>query len=79
MSVEKAVGLGLTGNEISKEITGTSEVSAGRTIVATSAGAVLGAAASGALVVTGVAAAAPVVVPLAVASATVSFIASLFD
>jgi hypothetical protein len=79
MSVEKAIGLGLTGNEISKEITGTSEVSAGRTIVATGAGAALGAAASGALVVTGLAAAAPVVVPLAVASATVSFIASLFD
>lgn len=78
MSVEKAVSLGIAGNEISKKITGTSGVSAGRSAVATAAGATLGASAAGALVVTGFISA-PVTVPLAVAAGTVSFIASLFD
>ena len=78
MSVEKAVGLGITGNEISKKITGTSEVSPERTAIATSAGVALGAAASGALIVAGVAAT-PVTVPLALASGAVAFLASLFD
>lgn len=79
MTIPQAVTLGVTGNEISKKITGTSDVSAGRTAVATGAGAALGAAAAGTLVVAGVAAAAPVTVPLAVAAGAVSFIASLFD
>lgn len=78
MSVSKAVGLGVVGNELSKKITGTSEVSTERSVVATGTGAALGAAASGALVVAGAAAAAPLVVPLAVASGLVSFIASRF-
>ncbi|MEY4980141.1 MAG: hypothetical protein RLZZ352_2411 [Pseudomonadota bacterium] len=78
MSIHKTVGLGLLGNEISKEITGTREVSTERTAVATGAGIALGASASGALVVAGVAAS-PVVVPLAIASGAVSFVASLFD
>jgi len=78
MSIHKAVGLGLMGNELSKKIAGTSEVSAGRSVVATGTGAALGAAASGALVVAGVAAA-PVVVPLVMATGVVSFVASLFD
>lgn len=78
MSVEKAVSLGIAGNEISKKITGSSEVSAGRSAVATTAGAALGASAAGALVVTGMVSA-PLTVPLAVAAGTVSLIASLFD
>jgi len=78
MSITKAVTLGVLGNEFSKKISGTSEVSAGRSVVATSTGAALGAAASGALVVAGVAAA-PVVVSLTVATGVVSFVASLFD
>ncbi|WP_324034655.1 hypothetical protein [Aeromonas caviae] len=78
MSVEKAVGLGITGNEISKKITGTSEVSPERTAIATGTGVALGAAASGALIVAGVAAT-PVTVPLALASGAVAFLASLFD
>lgn len=78
MSLPKAVGLGVMGNELSKEITGTSEVSTERSVVATGTGAALGAVASGALVVAGTAAAAPLVVPLAVASGFVSLIASRF-
>jgi len=78
MSIDKAFALGLSGNEISKKITGTSEVSAGRSVVATGSGAALGAAATGALVVTGFASA-PVVVPLAIASGIVGGVASLFD
>lgn len=77
MSIFKAVNCGVSGNELSKQITGTSEVSTGRSVVATGAGSALGAVASGALVVTGFATA-PVTVPLVVASGLVSFIASRF-
>lgn len=82
MSIEKAVSLGCAGNEISKKITGTSEVSAGRTVVAVGAGAATGAIAGGALAVGAVAlgvASAPITVPLAAASALFAGIASLFD
>lgn len=82
MSVYKCVGLGLRGNELSKTITGTSEVSAGRTVVAAGSGAALGGAAAGAVTVGAAAmgvAAAPVTVPLAVGSAVVAGICSLFD
>ncbi len=83
MTVPQAITLGVTGNELSKKITGTSDVSAARTAVATGTGAALGAAAAGTLVVAagavGFAATAPITVPLAVASGAVSFIASLFD
>jgi hypothetical protein len=75
MSIEKAVGLGMAGNEISKRITGTSEVSPGRSAIAAVAGTALGAAATRALVITGVVAA-PVTIPLAVASGIVSLVAS---
>lgn len=78
MAINKAVTLGLTGNELSKKITGTSEVNGGRTAVATATGAVLGAAADGAIIFFG-ASSAPIVVPLAVGSAVVAGIASLFD
>lgn len=78
MSIEKAITAGLTGEKISRTITGTSEVSAGRTVVSTVAGAALGA---GATVATAalVAGAAPLVVPVAVAAGAVSFIRSLWD
>lgn len=78
MSIPHAVALGLSGNELSKKITGTDEVCASRTAVATGAGAALGAGAAGTIVVAGITAA-PIVVPLAVGAAAVGFIASLFD
>lgn len=82
MTIHKAITAGITGNEISKKITGSSEVSVGRTVVATGAGAVVGAAAAGTLVIGAAAvgiAAAPVTVPLTLASALCAGIASLFD
>lgn len=79
MTIEKAVGLGIAGNEISKKVTGTDEVSAGRSMVATAAGAALGAGAAGTLAVAGFAAAAPVTVPLAVFAGACSWLASRFD
>jgi len=82
MTIPQAVAVGLAGNEISKKITGTDEVSAGRTAVAVGSGAALGAVAAGAVTVGAAAvgiAAAPVTVPLAVAGAVIAGIASLFD
>jgi hypothetical protein len=79
MSIEKAVGIGLAGNEISKKITGTDEVSAGRTTVAVGSGAVIGAVAAGTITVVGGVAAAPITVPLAIAGGVIAGIASLFD
>lgn len=82
MSISKAVSVGLAGNTLSKTITGTSEVSAGRTAVATGSGAALGAATAGAVTFGAAAvgvAAAPVVVPLAIAGGIIGGIASLFD
>jgi len=78
MSVYKAVSLGMSGNEISKKLSGTNEVSAGRTALATASGAGLATVATGTLVVGGFVTA-PVVVPLAIASGIVAGIASLFD
>ncbi len=78
MSIKEAVSMGVVGNEMSKVITGSSESSIGRSAVATGCGAAVGAAASGALVVAGFVSA-PVTVPLAVATAGVSLLASLFD
>jgi len=87
MSLEKAVALGLVGEKLSRTITGTAEVSAGRSAVATGTGAVLGAISTGALTIGATAvgasalaaAAAPLVVPVAVAAGAVSFVRSLFD
>ncbi|ASF16102.1 hypothetical protein FJD32_000285 [Shewanella sp. LC6] len=82
MSIDKSVALGIAGNELSKQITNSSEVSLGRTLVATGSGAALGAATAGVLTVGAAAAGvatAPVTVPLAVAAGLVSFIASRFD
>ena len=75
MSVHKAVTCGLAGNEISKQITGSSDKSPERTIVATGLGAAIGATASTGLAVIS----APVSLPLTVASATIAGLASLFD
>lgn len=87
MSLDKAITCGLAGEQLSRTITGTSQVSAGRTAVATGSGALLGGVAAGSVVVGAsavgatalAAAAAPVVVPVAVAAGAVSFIRSLFD
>lgn len=79
MSIDKAIELGSAGNTISKKITGTSEVSAGRTFIATGAGATLGGIASGTVAIIGGAAVAPIAVPLAVAGGIVAGLFSLFD
>ncbi|MDO4723854.1 MAG: hypothetical protein Q4A97_03720 [Comamonadaceae bacterium] len=87
MSIEKAVYLGLAGEQLSRTITGTKEVSAGRSVIAAGSGALLGATATGAVVVTAsaigagalAAAAAPVVVPVTAVAGAVSFIRSLWD
>lgn len=82
MSIDKAVALGLSGNELSKTITGTDEVCASRTAVATGSGAALGAATAGGFAVGAAAlgvASAPITVPLAVGAGIVAGIASLFD
>lgn len=82
MSIDKAVAIGLSGNQLSKKITGSDEVSLGRTAVATGSGAAIGAVAGGSVVIGATAlgvAVAPIAVPLAVGGATVAFIASWFD
>ncbi|MDN3488531.1 hypothetical protein [Pseudoalteromonas sp. APC 3694] len=79
MSLEKAVACGVVGNEVSKQITGSSELSLSRTAIAVSSGAVAGATVSGAVVVGLGVASAPVTVPLAVASGLLAGVASLFD
>jgi hypothetical protein len=79
MTTHKAITCGLAGNEISKSITNSSGVSVGRTVVATSSGAILGACTSGVVTVALGTVSAPVAIPLAVASGLVAGIASLFD
>jgi hypothetical protein len=78
MNVNKAIACGLAGNELSKQITGTSDVSASRTAIATSSGAVLGIMVSGAAIGVGMVAS-PITVPLALSSGLVAGIASLCD
>lgn len=77
MTIKETVSIGVTANELSKEITGSSEVSASRSAVATGTGAALGAASTGALVVAG-AASAPIVAPVAAVSAGIAFLTSRF-
>lgn len=83
MSLIEAITIGKAGNEASKILTGSDDTSAGRSAVATGAGATLGAVSAGSLTMgaaaVGVAVSAPIVVPLAVAGAIGGFIASLFD
>ncbi len=78
----QAINVGLVGNEISKRISGTNEVSVGRTAVAVGSGAAVGAFTAGTMTVGAVAfgvASAPIAVPLAIAGGVISGIASLFD
>ena len=79
MSLNKAVSCGLVGNELSKQITGSSNSSISRTAVAVGSGAAAGAITSGAIVVGAGVASAPITIPLAVAGGIVAGIASLFD
>ncbi|MBB1125601.1 hypothetical protein [Thiospirillum jenense] len=72
MTIHKALGLGLAGNELSKKITGTSEVSAKRSAVATGAGATLGVVATEALVIGSTAAATVSTGAVATAAATLA-------
>ena len=77
MSIESAVVIGASSNELSIQLTGTTESTPTRTIVAVGTGTVAGAVVSGTLVVASVASA-PVTIPLAVASGICAGIASLF-
>lgn len=79
MTIKKAVAIGLSGNEVSKTLTGTSEVSVTRTAVAAGSGAVIGTLASGAVTVGLGVVAAPAALPLAVAGGVIAGVASLFD
>lgn len=82
MSIDKVLLIGLAGNEVSKKITNTDEVSVGRTAIASGAGATIGAVAAGTVIFgTGLVgtATAPITVPLAVGGAIIGGIASLFD
>lgn len=80
--VQTALNIGLTANAMSKQITGTSESSIGRTAIATGTGATLGAITGGAIVISTSAvgfATAPILVPLAVVSGVFAGMTSLFD
>ena len=79
MKTNKALTCGLAGNEISKSIIGTNDVSPSRTAVATGSGAVLGACVSGVATMAIGAVSAPAIIPLAVVSGLVAGVASLFD
>lgn len=79
---EKAFGIGATANELSKQITGSTEASATRTTVAVTTGGTMGAVAAGAITVGAAAVGittAPITVSLAVGSAVVAGFLSLFD
>ena len=78
MSLPQAITIGKVADKISREITRSHEVSAARSAIATGTGAALGAAASGALVVTGIAAA-PVTVSLTLAAGGFALFCSLFE
>ena len=87
MSIPQAIAAGTAGNQLSRAITGTDEVSVGRSAIATGAGVALGAAGVGALSVgagavgaTALAvAAAPVVIPVAIVAGGISWLCSLFE
>lgn len=79
MTIAQAVTAGLAGEKLSRTLTGTDEVSAGRTAVATGSGALLGGVATGAVAVGLGVAAAPVVIPVAVVSGLIAGIRSFWD
>lgn len=84
MTIPQALATGLAGEKLSRTITGTDEVSLGRSAVAAGSGYLLGGVAAGSIAVGAsaagftvlAAAAAPVVVPLAVVSGVIAFIRS---
>ena len=79
MTIAQAVTAGLAGEKLSRTLTGTDEVSAGRTAVATGSGVLLGGVATGAAAVGLGVAAAPVVIPVAVVSGVIAGIRSLWE
>lgn len=87
MAIFQAVTAGLAGEKLSRTITGTTEVSAGRSAVAAGSGALLGGVATGAVAVGAsavgltalAAAAAPIAVPVALVSGVFAGIRSLWD
>lgn len=89
MSIPHFVAAGVAGDQVSRAVTGTDEVSDKRSAIATVAGGALGAAGTGAVSAAAsaagltsaaaVVAAAPVAVPVIAASALVAFIFSRFD
>ena len=87
MTIAQAVTAGLAGEKLSRTLTGTDEVSAGRTAVATGSGALLGGVATGA-VASGAAAlgftalaaaAAPAALTVAVGAGVIAGIRSLWE
>lgn len=87
MGIPHAITAGLAGEKLSRTLTGSNAVSAGRSAVAAGSGALLGSFATGAVAVgastlgftTLATFAAPVVVPVAVVAGAVGFIRSLWD
>ena len=87
MTIFQAVNAGLTGEKLSRTITGTDEVSVGRTAIASGAGAALGTVSVGTVTVVAstvgatalATAAAPVVVPVAIVAGGIGFLCSLFE
>jgi hypothetical protein len=85
--LDKAIPAGVAGDKLSRTVTGTDQVSVGRSVVAVGSGGLLGAAATGAIAVGAsavgatalAAAAAPVVIPVALASAAIAGLCSLFE
>ncbi len=87
MAFFQAVTTGLAGEKLSRTITGTSEVSIGRSAVATGSGVLLGGVVTGAVAVGAsavgltalAAAAAPIAIPVAVVCGVVAGIRSLWE
>lgn len=84
---DKAIPAGIAGDKLSRIITRTEEVSFGRSAIAVGAGGMLGASATGAVAIgagtlgaTALAAVlAPSVIPVALASAAIAGVCSLFE
>ncbi|MBP9952843.1 MAG: hypothetical protein KBF22_00065 [Ottowia sp.] len=87
MSIPHAIAAGIAGDKLSRTITGTDEVSVGRTAIASGAGAALGTVSVGTVTVVAstvgatalATAAAPVVVPVAIVAGGIGFLCSLFE
>ncbi|MFN3713611.1 MAG: hypothetical protein ACK4SX_08130 [Alcanivoracaceae bacterium] len=87
MTIHKAIAAGIAGDQLSRSIARTDEVSAGRSAIAVGSGALLGGAATGALAVGAgavgasalAAVAAPVILPMAVVSGGIALLCSLWE